>query len=160
MADLVFRNVPYGNGTVIVKDSWPDGIRQQWLSALAGYRPDEPPFMPTFEPQAFSESPNSPPMPLKIEDYATESTAYELARRFGASVSEIGLAYSTSKQRWLVWPDGTAVVAGRLAEFFINDPEDRFPHYAENFCWRMIANQRAWGIKLPPSVTPASGMAV
>ncbi len=160
MADKVYRNVPYGNGTITIKDEWPQKIKDMWLAALGPYTPEPPPFVPQFEPQAFSESPNSPPMPMNIEDYATQETADELGRRFGATVVSIGLPYSTARQLWLQWPDGTGEIAGRLAAFYVNNPEDKFPHYAENLCWRAIAANRIMGIHVPVSVEPMSGMKV
>lgn len=133
----------------------------QWLidllAALAGPKPaGPPPFEPTFEGQHYVTGANGIPVPLNIDYFATEETAMEVARRFGGD-HVAGVKYQGSggpeqtdaRERWVVFRDGIACNAGLLAAQFRRNPEDVYPHVAENACWHDIASARASGQKLP-----------
>ncbi len=149
MADLVFANVP-GWGTITIKESWPDAIKQMWLKALGFESAPAGPWVPTFEAQHYSQLPDSPPVPLAITDFATSDTAQEVAKRTGSSVASVKLAYGGGSQWWVTFSDGTAVIAGRLADQWLRNPEDQFPNVATNAVDHDIATARAAGQRLPP----------
>lgn len=155
MAIITLHNVP-GFGDIQINTEWPKQILDMWKDVL-GQLADSlistatNPFVPTFESQQFSQLPDSPPVPLAITEFATQATADELAKRFGATVVGIVPPYAVGSpvQDWLVWPDGTAINAGVLAAYYQNSPEDKFPNVAKGQVEKGIADARAAGQKLP-----------
>lgn len=153
MADLVFRNTPYG--TVTIFESWPLWQKKVWLDVLGV--PQPPAYVPTFEPVHFvTDGPTGISVPLNPELFATEETALEMVKRFGADrVASVkyqgsgGGESSTARERWIVFRDGTALNAGDLAVNFKQNPDDLYPNVAHNACLADIDSARKDGQKLP-----------
>ncbi len=129
MADLIFKNTPWGD--VTLTESMPAWQKNVWITILtsSGFLPQKPPFVPTYEEVHYSQAdPQVPPSPLSIYYFASEETAIELMHRFGAEqVAMVKKAHTVppAYERWLVFPDGIAVNAGQLAWDFIRNPEDQ-----------------------------------
>lgn len=132
----------------------------EWLKLLLGLLNPQPvgppPFVPTFEGQHYVTGLNQIPVPLNPEYFADERTALEIMKRFkGERVASIpftgsgGPEKSDARERWVVWSDGIACNAGKLAAYFTRNPEDKFPRVAENAVWHDIAGARTSGQKLP-----------
>lgn len=156
MEDLYFYDSPYGN-PYVVPASTPQVVRDMWIQIMkeAGCSPAQS-FTPTFEKATVVNSLDGTSMNLNSDYFATEETAVAIMKRFGADRIALvpyagsgGPFSSESKERWVVWKDGTAINAGLLAALFQNSPENQFPHVAENSAWRSIAGARAAGQKLP-----------
>ncbi len=122
----------------------------------SGFGPDaKPAWVPTFEPQQFVST-DLGSVVLNPDYFATQETAMEIMKRFGAdSVQSVkyqgsgGPVTSSARERWVAWRDGIACNAGTLAAQFKRNPEDVAPHVAENACWNLIAGARAQGQRLP-----------
>lgn len=155
MTDLYFFNSPYGN-PFVVKGSWPESVRQMWIDAMAesGISAADPGLVPTFE-EGNTVNTGGVLTPLNPEYFATAETADAIMKRFGADHvalipypgADQVVNFSDAKERWIVFRNGTAINAGKLATFFKNNPELQFPHVAENAAWRAIADSQ--GQKLP-----------
>ncbi len=154
MAIITLRNVP-NFGDVPINTDWPPEIIKMWKDALGEFFDSmitgaSGAWVPTFEAQHYSQLPDSPPVPLAITDFATSDTAQEVAKRTGSSVASVKLPYGGGSQWWVVFSDGTAIVAGRLADQWLRNPEDQFPNVAKNAVDHDIATARAAGQRLPP----------
>jgi hypothetical protein len=153
--DLYYYGTDFGS-PFIVKASWPDISRQSFIQYFdsIGKKPADPGIVPEFETGNTVETAGVS-TPLNPEYFATEKTATELMKRFGAdrvalipyTAADGALNTSSAKERWLVWRNGTAINAGVLAAYFKNNPEILYPHVAENAVWRSIAQSQ--GQKLP-----------
>ncbi len=126
-----------------------------------GFGPDAiPPFTPAYEAGHTVTSENGTIATLNPWYFSDQPTADELMRRFSAdhvaNVPYLGGGgpnkTDNAKERWLVWRDGIAVNAGLLASNFTRNPENFFPHVAENACWAQINGARVSGQKLPVSM--------
>lgn len=159
--DVYYFKSSFGN-PFIVKGSWPESIRQMWADAMAaeGVSPAPAPLVPTFE-EGLTVRTGDVETPLNSEYFATEETADQIMKRFGADhvalVPYVGadgvVNFSDAKERWVVFRDGTAINAGKLATYFKNNPELQFHGVAENLAWRAIAQSA--GQKLPVNTTSA-----
>ena len=116
-----------------------------------------PPFIPTYEvgPNYIIDPISGKKSLLNPDYFVTESTATELASRFGATHidSELPqgitpggpfyLSNPTLRSRYLVWSDGLRIMAGFLASIYTRNPESAFPNLATKMCWDLIASTRA-----------------
>jgi len=140
--------------------------RPQWLidlwAAIEG-PPPPPPFAPTFEEQHYVVGLGGV-VALNIQYFATKECANTLMAKLTADHVALvdyqgsgGTEHSDAKERWLVWADGTAVNAGILAGFYVRNPENLYPHLAENQCLRAVQLARAAGQKLPVTGPQGTG---
>ncbi len=155
----VYKNTPWGNVTIY--DTWPLWQQKIWFDMLAqaGCLPQAPAWIPTFDPPYTITTENGIKIILDPHNFATEATCYELIRRFGADHIALtpfggsgGPNVGPTNQRWIVWVDGIAIPAGWLARHFVSNPEDEYPHVAENACWHDINDTRRSGQRLPKGV--------
>lgn len=152
VADLIFRNTPYGD--IIVYDSWPAWQRNTWL-ALLGV-PQAPAWAPTYDGPFTVRAENGVTALLNPFGFASAETATEIMKRFGAErivslpyEGGLGPFTSTGMVRWAVWSDGLAIKAGLLASHFTRNPEDLYPNVAQQACLHDIADSRRSGQRLP-----------
>lgn len=166
MKDLYFFKSSYGN-PFVVKGSWPEGIRDQWIQAMAdeGVKAADAGIVPVFETENTIKSPD-PANPgefvvqkLNAEYFASAETADELMKRFGADYVALVpyggadniVNFSDAKERWLVFTRKfgvfTAVNAGKIASYFANNPELQYPNVAENLALHGLVT--AIGQQLP-----------
>src|SRR5262245_25996676 len=122
MADLIYKNTPYGDVTVL--DIWPQSIKDQWTAALAGYTPIIKPFTPSFrQAHGYYTGDNPPaPWPLNSEYFATMETAQYIAAKYGNGTVDTrpfggsgGLFTADQDEFWITLPSGKQVNAGILA---------------------------------------------
>lgn len=112
-------------------------------------------YRPTFEPQATVTNQNVGGKPfvnnLNMDYFATVATAKEMASLFGADhIKEIpypggsggDLSTDAPPQRILVWKDGLEMNAGKLATFWVRNPEDEFPGLAFKLATRSVQDTR------------------
>lgn len=108
-------------------------------------------FKPTFIGEPTVSLPGAPLVNLRDMWFATQETAEELARRFGAKAVQLPAffdqvwlrtSFAPPTQWYLNWADGTTVNAGFLADYFRRLPEDLFPGLAEKYVNQIIEGER------------------
>lgn len=161
MADIIFRYAgqgaaPYGDPYTVL-GSWPEWVQERWISALkgSGYTSPEPAWVPTFESGSVSWPENNGQMQtVALDPYElpTRATVDHLAALYGPGGKSLhvietpfvgaGPVASNATTRLLQWPNLATLPANQLAKYYAQNPEDRFPHVADNLCKLLIA--RIW----------------
>jgi len=117
------------------------------LVVSAGPTPIVPQFLP-----AFSTLEGSGPTAANRLYWASQSTAQELADRFGAVVVSkpaffeytwARLTFEPATQFYLEFPNGKFYNAGELAGYFQRNPEDKFPGLAEKMARQILVGAGA-----------------
>lgn len=113
-------------------------------------------YVPKFEPQATvtnTDGARQYNAILNMEYFATQQTALEMAKMFGADHIRDdkypggaggNLSTDAPPMRTLVWRDGLEMNAGKLAAFWVREPEDDFPGLAFKFAVRSINDMREY----------------
>lgn len=131
--EAIFKNTPYSmppkfDGTVVIYKEWPQWQKDMWYGVLGA--PPPALFAPTYEPVHTVTGLDGIPRILNIFNFATMETAQWLMQTFAAdhvaSVPYLGVGVggpevSDARELWLVWPDGLAINAGELAEYYTNN---------------------------------------
>jgi len=160
MPDQVFRYAgpagsvaPYGD-PFTVKESWPAWQKQVWINALAesGYGPQQSSWTPTYESGSVSWPGNDGVMQsAALDEYEcpTKATADHLAALYGVNGQPLhvlefpfvgaGPVASSAVTRLLQWPNFATLPVKQLAMYYTLNPEDKFPHVADNLCKLLIA---------------------
>lgn len=131
---LIYRNTPYG--TVTIRDSDPQNIKDMWAEALKGFEPDPPPFIPTFRKAQGTDGVIS--WGLNQNYFATQETAEYIAKKYGdGKVYERpfggsgGIFVADAHEFTIKLRDGREINAGMLAGYYDRNPEDKFPGVAD-----------------------------
>ena len=114
------------------------------------------PLVPTFITDAVEYGPGQDPSTVKtkLNDtwWASKETADALAERYGAKSVAMPpyypapwyrVSFSPASQWYLMFPDGTLINAGLLADYFRRNPEDKFPGVADRYVQQIIAAEEA-----------------
>lgn len=162
MPDQVFRYAgPAGSVALYgdpftIPDSWtqptaadPDWVKKVWIAQLlaTGYELQSAPFLPTYESGVISWPGNDGKVQtaaINRAEFPTQETADKLAEMykgvtlnvpfFGLGPVGIGVP-----MRLIQFPNGATVPAYQLANYYTNNPEDKFPGDADHLCRLLIA---------------------
>lgn len=131
MADEIYYSAAYG-GKVVIKEEWPQKIKEAWYSAL-GVKP--PSFVPTFRQATGSDGTIS--WNLNDDYFPSKETAQWIADKYGdGTVTEVafggsgGLFTASEKEYHVTLKDGRKVNAGILAAYYTRNPDNAFPGLA------------------------------
>lgn len=131
--DQVFYSAAYG-GQVIIKEEWPDNIKQMWYKALGVTAPS---FVPAFR-QATGSDGLSTPWALNSDYFPTRETAQFIADKYGdGGVTEVpfggsgGLFTADQNEYHITLKDGRKVNAGILAAYYTRNPDNLYPGLAD-----------------------------
>jgi hypothetical protein len=109
-------------------------------------KPEAPPsWVPAFESGHYKDH-WGVKYPMSELDFATAETATEVAVRLNATVFNHAKfsPNEDSEQRWLKFPNGTTINAGRVADNWLRAPEGQFPGVA--LAWAKTAVEQRKGL--------------
>lgn len=124
--------------------------------------PAAPGFVPTYEQNVTVSDVSGQHLPfvLNLHYFATADTANTVCLKLGCTgvislpcVTGGGPALCSAPERTLVFRDGFKANAGLEAEYWTNNPEDRFPGKAQRAAEDQMAADRA-ALGLPPVAAP------
>lgn len=152
MSDQIFRYAgtsaaPYGD-PFVVRDEWLPRLKEMWISALilSNYGPQLAPWIPTFESGQVSWPGNDgsiQTLPMNKFFLVTRETAEKLAEIFsiekGHPLVIVEQPFFNAIQRFLKFPNGRTVACNQLAQYYYNNPEDKFPGLALHLSLMLIS---------------------
>lgn len=140
--ELRVQNAPgAGPGT---KTPW--GTVGDHLPSPLPAPPSAASWVPTFE-QGHYKDHWGVKYPMSEIDFATAETAEEVRKRLNADSVFLHPKFNPNEdaeQRWLKFPDGTTINAGRVADNWLRAPEGQFPGVA--LAWAKTAVEQRKGL--------------